>query len=219
MDVPVLHRLELSPYRVGADRGMKAPIDREDHVGLPGEELLGGDLDDRPRRGILGDDIARAEEGRRPRWRSSRRPPSRGRLVRARHRCSAARRLGSSRSPAGRICVGIWHRLVVSMSTHYLVANLAQMGYKCKPPKAERRRRVLLCRENKSMDCKNRLRSRHQAGVGCLPPGLEFCMQPSRSAFGRYPSAEAAGVPARNRYDQVRPGCFGSALPRPRPRA
>jgi len=62
MDVPVLHRLEPSPYRVGADRGMKAPIDREDHVGLPGEELLGGDLDDRPRRGILGDDIARAEE-------------------------------------------------------------------------------------------------------------------------------------------------------------
>jgi hypothetical protein len=62
MDVPVLHRLEPSPYRVGADRGMKAPIDREDHIGLPGEELLGGDLDDRPRRGILGDDIARPEE-------------------------------------------------------------------------------------------------------------------------------------------------------------
>jgi hypothetical protein len=33
--------------------------------------------------------------------------------------------------------------------------------------------------------------------------------------------SKAAGVPAsaRNRYDQVRPGCFGSALPRPRPPA
>src|SRR5438445_8336903 len=96
MDVPVLHRLEPSPYRVGADRGMKAPIDREDHIGLPGEELLGGDLDDRARRGILGDDIARAEEvndlaGDRAGDR---------RLEAGRSACDIdARRLGSSRSP------------------------------------------------------------------------------------------------------------------------
>ncbi len=44
-----------------------------------------------------------------------------------------------------------------------------------------------LCRENKSMDCKNRLRSRHQASVGLLAPkASNFCMQLGRSAFGRY---------------------------------
>src|SRR6266481_1647877 len=62
MEVPVLHRSEVPPYRVGADRSVKAPIDREDHIGLPGEELLRRDLDYRARCAVLADDIARAEE-------------------------------------------------------------------------------------------------------------------------------------------------------------
>ena len=43
-----------------------------------------------------------------------------------------------------------------------------------------------LGRENKSMDCKNRLRSRHQVSVGLLAPkASNFCVQLGRSAFGR----------------------------------
>src|ERR1700738_2575135 len=62
MDVAGLHRLDLAPNRVGADRSMEATVDGQDHVGLPGEDLLRRDIDDRARAGILADDISRADE-------------------------------------------------------------------------------------------------------------------------------------------------------------
>src|SRR5712671_4680462 len=62
MNVSGLHRLDLAPNRVGADRRMEAPVDGQDHVGLPGEDLLWRDIDDRARAGILADDISRADE-------------------------------------------------------------------------------------------------------------------------------------------------------------
>jgi hypothetical protein len=62
MNVPRLRRLDLAPYRVGADRGIKAPVDGQDHIGLPGKDLLGGDLDDRARGGVHGDNVARADK-------------------------------------------------------------------------------------------------------------------------------------------------------------
>ena len=44
-----------------------------------------------------------------------------------------------------------------------------------------------MCREYKSMNCKNRLRSRHLAGAGAAcPQASNFCMRLGRSAFGRY---------------------------------
>src|ERR1700730_8155271 len=62
MHVSALHRLDLAPNRVGADRSMEAPVDGQDHVGLPGEDLLRRDINDRARAGILADDISRADE-------------------------------------------------------------------------------------------------------------------------------------------------------------
>src|SRR3984893_17852782 len=62
MNVARLYRLDLAPHRVAPDRGVKASVDGEDHIGLPGEDLLGRDVDDRARAGILADDIARADE-------------------------------------------------------------------------------------------------------------------------------------------------------------
>jgi len=60
MNAARLYRPDFAPNRVASDRGIKAPVDGEDHVGLPGEELLGRDVDYRARAGILADDIARA---------------------------------------------------------------------------------------------------------------------------------------------------------------
>src|ERR1700736_2039370 len=62
MDTAGLHRLDLAPDRVGADRSMKAPVDGQDSVGLPGEDLLRRDFDDRARAGILADDVPGTDE-------------------------------------------------------------------------------------------------------------------------------------------------------------
>src|SRR5712675_1126079 len=62
MNVSGLHRLDLAPNRVGADRRMEAPVDGQDHVGLPDEDLLWRDIDDRARAGIFADDVPRADE-------------------------------------------------------------------------------------------------------------------------------------------------------------
>src|SRR6266851_5015016 len=62
MDMARLHRLDLAPNRIGADGGMEAPVDGQDHVGLPSGDLLWRDIDDRARAGILADDIPRADE-------------------------------------------------------------------------------------------------------------------------------------------------------------
>src|ERR1700737_1403978 len=62
MDVAGLHRLDLAPDRVGADRSMEATIDGQEHVGLPGEDLFRRDIDDRARAGIRADNVLRADE-------------------------------------------------------------------------------------------------------------------------------------------------------------
>jgi len=62
VDVSGLHCFDFAPHRVGAGRGIKAPVDTQDHIGLPGEYLLGRDVDDRARAGILADDIVRTDE-------------------------------------------------------------------------------------------------------------------------------------------------------------
>src|SRR6516225_8691497 len=59
---PGLDRLDVAPHRIGAYRCVKAPIDGQDHVGLPREDLFRRDVDDRPRRGILARDVAGADK-------------------------------------------------------------------------------------------------------------------------------------------------------------
>src|SRR6202022_57893 len=62
MDTSSLHRLDLAPDRVGADCSMETPVDGQDYVGLPGEDLLRRDFDDRARAGILADDVTGTDE-------------------------------------------------------------------------------------------------------------------------------------------------------------
>src|SRR5262249_18443671 len=62
MDVSGLNCLDLAPHRVGANRRVKAAVDRQYHIGLPGEDLFWGNIDNRARRGLLARDIAGADE-------------------------------------------------------------------------------------------------------------------------------------------------------------
>jgi hypothetical protein len=41
MNMPRLHRLDLAPNRIGPNRGEKSSVDAQDHIRLPGENLLG----------------------------------------------------------------------------------------------------------------------------------------------------------------------------------
>ena len=41
MNIPRLHRLDLAPNRICPNRGEKSSVHDQDHIRLPGENLLG----------------------------------------------------------------------------------------------------------------------------------------------------------------------------------